>query len=101
MYITEITKWCAGSKISNLYNASKPTIAQLIKLWADAKHTTSVLVVSCGANETELMEHLKSIGFKHYGHTSKNKWLMAYQIPKKIWCKHTGYNGKGNWTGRW
>ena len=104
MYITEITKWCAGSKISGLHNIHKPTIQEILNLWIDAKHTSSVLLVSCGNNETELMEHLKSIGFKkwpnmlNYGHASGKTWLMAYQIPKKIWCRETGYNGKGNWT---
>ena len=107
MNITEIPHWCAGSKISGLHNIHKPTIQEILKLWIDAKHESSVLIVSCGNNETELMEHLKSIGFKkmrnfkNYGHGSKPTWLMAYQIPKKIWCKHTGYDGKGNWTGRW
>ncbi len=104
MNIKEIPHWCAGSKISGLYGTSKPTIEQILGIWKKAGHTTSVLIVSCGAKETELRDHLKSIGFKkwpnmlNYGHASGKTWLMAYQIPKKIWCKETGYNGKGNWT---
>ena len=107
MNIKEIPHWCAGSKISGLYNTSKPSIENLIALWHNAKHITSLLVVSCGSEETKLMEHLKSIGFKkmrnfkNYGHGSKPTWLLIYQIPKKIWCSCTGYDGKGIWTGRW
>ncbi len=106
MNIKEISHWCAGSKISGLYNTSKPSIEQLLNVWKKAGHTTSVLIVSCGAKETELRDHLISIGFKkmrnfkNYGHSSGATWLMGYQIPKKFWKKCTGYDGKGNWSGR-
>lgn len=104
MYLAKIEHWCAGSKLFGLNNFTKPTIKQILTVWKKSGHTTSVLIVSCGASEIELADHLKSIGFKkmrnviNYGHGSKPTWLMCYQIPKKIWCKETGYNGKGDWT---
>lgn len=104
MVINKIPHWCAACKISSLHNASRPTIEQIIKLWKEQNLTASIILVSCGADETELRDHLKSIGFKkwpnmlNYGHASGKTWLMAYQIPKKIWCRETGYNGKGTWT---
>lgn len=104
MYINKIEAWCAGSKLSGLKNWSRPTISDIIAVWNQEKHTTSIIVVSCGANETELRDHLQSIGFKkmrnfiNYGHGSKPTWLMGYQIPKKIWRQTTGYSGKGTWT---
>lgn len=107
MVLNKIHHWCAACKISNLHNASRPTIEQILKFWKENDSTASIILVSCGAKETELRDHLKSIGFKkwpnmlNYGHASGKTWLMAYQIPKKIWCKHTGYDGRGDWTGRW
>ena len=104
MVLNEISYWCAACKISYLHNASRPTIEQILKLWKEKDLSASVILVSCGAKETELRDHLKSIGFKkwpnmlNYGHASGKTWLMAYQIPKKIWCRETGYNGKGTWT---
>ena len=104
MVLNKISYWCAACKISNLHDTSRPTIEQILKLWKEKDLSASVILVSCGAKETELRDHLKSIGFKkwpnmlNYGHASGKTWLMAYQIPKKIWCKETGYNGKGNWT---
>ena len=101
-YINKIPYWCAACKISYLYNTSRPTIEQILKLWKEKDLSASIILVSCGAKETELRDHLKSIGFKkwpnmlNYGHASGKTYLMAYQIPKKIWCKETGYNGKGN-----
>lgn len=104
MILNEIPHWCAACKISYLHNASRPTIEQIIELWKEQNLSASIILVSCGADETELRDHLKSIGFKkwpnmlNYGHASGKTWLMAYQIPKKIWCRETGYNGKGTWT---
>lgn len=104
MHLARIERWCAGSKLYGLNNATKPTKEKILNLWKQSGHNSSVLIVSCGAKEGPLMEHLKSIGFKkmrnfkNYGHSSGDTWLMGYQIPKKIWCKHTGYDGKGNWT---
>ena len=104
MVLNKIHYWCAACKISYLHNASRPTIEQILKLWKAKDFYASVILVSCGEKETELRDHLKSIGFKkwpnmlNYGHASGKTWLMAYQIPKKIWCRETGYNGKGNWT---
>ena len=104
MVLNKIPHWCAACKISYLRNEHRPTIEQILKLWKEKDLSASIILVSCGANETELQDHLKSIGFKkwpnmlNYGHASGKTWLMAYQIPKKIWCKETGYNGKGNWT---
>ena len=104
MVLNKIPFWCAACKISYLNNASRPTIEQIIKLWKEQNLSASIILVSCGADETELRDHLKSIGFKkwpnmlNYGHASDKTWLMAYQIPKKIWCRETGYNGKGTWT---
>ena len=104
MVLNEIPHWCAACKISNLRNEDRPTIEQILKLWKEKDLTASIILVSCGTNETELRDHLKSIGFKkwpnmlNYGHASGKTWLMAYQIPKKIWCRKTGYNGKGEWT---
>ena len=104
MIINNIPNWCAGSKLSGLKKWNRPTLKDIIAVWKEQKHTTSVLIVSCGANETELRDHLLSIGFKkmrnfiNYGHNSKPTWLMGYQIPKKIWKETTGYNGKGTWT---
>ena len=104
MILNKIPFWCAACKISYLHNASRPTIEQILKLWKEKDLSASVILVSCSAKETELRDHLKSIGFKkwpnmlNYGHASGKTYLMAYQIPKKIWCRETGYNGKGNWT---
>lgn len=104
MVLNKIPHWCAACKISNLRNADNPTIEQIIKLWKEQDLSASIIIVSCGAKEIGLRDHLKSIGFKkwpnmlNYGHASGKTWLMAYQIPKKIWCRETGYNGKGNWT---
>ena len=104
MVINKIPHWCAACKISYLHDTSRPTIEQILKLWKEKDLSASIILVSCGAKETELRDHLKSIGFKkwpnmlNYGHASGKTYLMAYQIPKKIWCKETGYNGKGNWT---
>ena len=104
MILNKISYWCAACKISYLHNASRPTIEQILKLWKEKDLSASVILVSCSAKETELRDHLKSIGFKkwpnmlNYGHASGKTYLMAYQIPKKIWCKETGYNGKGEWT---
>jgi len=107
MVLDKIPNWCAGSKLSSLGNCHRPTIAEIIDLWKAYKHTTSVIVVSCGSNEPQLMEHLQKIGFKkmrgfkNYGHGTNKTWLLGYQIPKKIWCDSTGYDGKGNWTRTW
>ena len=104
MILNKISYWCAACKISYLHNASRPTIEQILRLWKEKDLSESIILVSCGAKETELRDHLKSIGFKkwpnmlNYGHASGKTWLMAYQIPKKIWCKETGYDGKGEWT---
>ena len=104
MVLNKIPYWCAACKISYLHNASRPTIEQILKLWKEKDLSASVILVSCSAKETELRDHLKSIGFKkwpnmlNYGHASGKTYLMAYQIPKKIWCRETDYNGKGNWT---
>lgn len=104
MVLNKIPNWCAACKINYLHNASRPTIEQILKLWKAKDLSASVILVSCSAKETELRDHLKSIGFKkwpnmlNYGHASGKTYLMAYQIPKKIWCKETGYNGKGEWT---
>ena len=104
MILNKIPHWCAACKISQLNEYSRPTIEQILNLWKKRNHSASIILVSCGANETELQDNLKSIGFKkwpnmlNYGHASGKTWLMAYQIPKKIWCKETGYNGKGIWT---
>lgn len=106
MILSKIPYWCAGIKLSGLTNESKPTIQQILDAWKP-QYTDlqgSIIVVSCGADEKELRDHLKSIGFyKHksfinYGHSSGKTWLMSYQIPKDIWCEKTGFNGKGTWT---
>lgn len=104
MVLNKIHYWCAACKISYLRNKDRPTIEEILKLWKEKDLSISIILVSCGAYETELRDHLKSIGFKkwpnmlNYGHASGKTYLMAYQIPKKIWCKETGYNGKGTWT---
>lgn len=104
MYINKMPSWCAGCKLSGLNDWNRPTLESILQLWKERDKSASLIVVSCGAEETNLMKHLKSIGFiktrsfRNYGHSSKPTWLMVYQIPKKIWCKETGYNGEGNWT---
>ena len=104
MHIKDIPNWCAASKISGLDNHHKPTLKKILKLWEDNKHQSSVLIVSVGEDQPDLDFHLKTLGFKkmrsviNYGHSSHKTWLRSYQIPKKLWCQVTGYNGKGNWT---
>lgn len=107
MILDKMPYWCAGSKLSGLIDKNRPTITEILNLWKVRNHTTSIIIVSCGFDEQNLMEHLQKIGFKkmrgfnNYGHGTKKTWLLGYQIPKKIWCESTGYDGKGTWTRTW
>lgn len=90
MVLNQLPHWCATCKISNLHDDNRPTIEQILKLRKEKDLSASIILVSCGAKEIGLRDHLKSIGFKkwpnmlNYGHASGKTWLMAYQIPKRF-----------------
>lgn len=86
-----IPDWCAGCWMSGLTEdiIEHITKEQLIK--SAVAHKNSVIVVSVGEEEEEVIKKLKEWGFakgkwfKNWGHNGKRTCLYTLQLSAKEW----------------
>lgn len=94
MRFKKIPKWCAGVKVSGLYDLTVINnfkLETIFKEFKKKKRTESVIVISSNSSEERLNQWLKKNGFKkaegykNYNHNERNTYLWTIQVPKAYW----------------